>query len=78
MESNKKIDFEAKLTELNKIVERLESDVSLEDGMKLFESGIAITKECIDELNKTQDSIASLKKQLDDVLVTVPGAGDER
>lgn len=78
MANNEKIDFEKKLGELNAIVEKLEGDVSLEDGMKLFESGLALTKECIEELNRTQESISSLKKQLDDLLVAVPGGSDER
>ena len=78
MENNQKPDFEKKLSELNKIVEKLESDVSLEEGVKLFESGLALTKECIDELNKTQDKISSLKKQLDDLLVVPTGGSDER
>ncbi len=60
--------FESKLDELKAIVEKLESDIPLEEGMKLFEDGLRLTKECIAELDKTQDSIASLKKQLDDVL----------
>lgn len=77
MENDKKPDFEKKLGELNKIVEKLESDVSLEEGVKLFESGLALTKECIDELNKTQDKINSLKKQLDDLLVVSTGGSDE-
>ncbi len=73
-----RMDFESKLGELQKIVEKLESDVSLEESMKLFEHGLEITKECIDELNKTQDSLASLEERLDTVLSTVSGGNNER
>ena len=61
-------DFEGKLNKLREIVEKLESDVSLEDGMKLFESGLGLTRECLDELNKAQTSIEELKGQLDIIL----------
>ncbi len=61
-------DFESKIAELKNIVNSLESDIPLEDGMKLFESGIKLTKECIDDLNKAQKSIAELKSELDKIL----------
>ncbi len=61
-------DFEKKIDALRDIVEKLESDIPLEDGMKLFEKGIGLTKECIAELNKTQESIEKLKGELDLVL----------
>lgn len=77
MEKTDGLDFEAKIGELQKIVDKLESDVSLEESMKLFENGLALTKECIDELNRSQQSIAQLKKQLDTVLDSVSGGGDE-
>lgn len=73
-----RVDFEAKIDELQKIVEKLESDVSLEESMRLFESGLGITKECIDELNKTQENLAELEDQLDTVLSSVSGADDGR
>lgn len=68
-------DYEAKLAELQKIVDILESDVSLDEGMKLFEEGLNLTKECIKDLNDTQARIAELKKQLD-ILSVQPVFGD--
>lgn len=62
-------DFEKKIEKLQEIVAKLESDVSLEDGMALFESGIKITKECIDELDRTREQIEALKGELDKILV---------
>lgn len=61
-------DFEAKLAELEEIVKKLESDVSLEDGMALFQSGLDLTKECIADLNETQKSIDKLKGELDKIV----------
>ncbi|MCH5350457.1 MAG: exodeoxyribonuclease VII small subunit [Clostridiales bacterium] len=61
-------DFEEKIEKLQEIVAKLESDVSLEDGMALFESGIKLTKECIDELDRTREHIESLKGELDKIL----------
>lgn len=75
---DKSIDFESKLAELQRIVEMLESDVSLADSMKLFENGLNITKECIDELNKTREDLASLEERLNTVLSSVSGSSDER
>ncbi|MCH5157725.1 MAG: exodeoxyribonuclease VII small subunit [Clostridiales bacterium] len=62
-------DFEQKIEKLQEIVAKLESDVSLEDGMALFESGIKLTKECIDELDRTREHIEALKGELDKILV---------
>lgn len=63
-------DFEKKIGELQKIVDRLESDagVTLEDSMKLYEDGLKLTKECVDNLSAMQSRIADLNKQLDYIL----------
>lgn len=64
------VDFEAKIAELQKIVGRLESDgsVTLEDSMSLFESGLKLTKECVDDLSAMQAKISELNNQLDLIL----------
>ncbi|MCH5165756.1 MAG: exodeoxyribonuclease VII small subunit [Clostridiales bacterium] len=63
-------DFEKKIAELQRIVEKLESDssVSLEDSMKLYESGLELTKECVQDLNAMQSRISDLNRQLDSIL----------
>ncbi len=61
-------DFEEKIEKLRAVVAKLESDISLEDGMALFENGIKLTKECIDELDRTRGHIESLKGELDKIL----------
>lgn len=70
-------DFENKLDELQKIVQRLEndSDVTLEDSMSLYESGLKVAKECVEDLSLLNARIAELNKQLDLVL-TMPPLGD--
>lgn len=73
-------DFENKLDELQKIVSRLEndSDVTLEDSMSLFESGLKLTKECVEDLASLSARISDLNKQLDLVLCMPPfGESDE-
>ena len=63
-------DFEKKIGELQKVVDKLEGDsgVSLEESMSLFESGLALTKECMESLNAAEARIADLNKQLDAIL----------
>lgn len=64
------LDFERKIGELQKIVDRLESDadVSLEESMSLFEEGLGLTKDCIAGLNAMQARVSDLNKQLDCIL----------
>ncbi|MBD5132301.1 MAG: exodeoxyribonuclease VII small subunit [Clostridiales bacterium] len=63
-------DFENKISELQAIVDKLESDagVSLEESVALFESGLKLTKTCVDELDGMQARINDLNKQLDEIL----------
>lgn len=63
-------DFENKLNQLQKIVSRLEndSDVTLEDSMSLYEQGLKLTKECVDDLSALSSRIAELNNQLDLIL----------
>ncbi len=71
-------DFERKICELKKIVDKLENDpgVTLEDSMDLFESGLGLTKECVDGLNAMQERIAALNDRLD-IIMGKPPFGDE-
>ena len=49
--SNKKIDFESSLKELESIVKKLEDEnINLEDSVKSFEAGINLVKECQKQL----------------------------
>lgn len=63
-------DFENRLSVLQKIVSKLENDqsVTLEDSMSLFEQGLKLTKECVDDLTALSARIAELNNQLDLIL----------
>jgi len=62
--SDKKINFEASLKELESIVEKLEDeDINLEDSVKSFEEGVNLVKQCQKQL---QDAELKIKKLLDD------------
>ena len=62
--SNKKIDFESSLKELESIVKKLENEnINLEDSVKSFEAGINLVKECQKQL---EDAELKVKELLDD------------
>ena len=62
--SDKKVDFEASLKELESIVTKLEDEnISLEDSVKSFEEGVILVKECQKQLQKAE---LKIKKLLDD------------
>ena len=62
--SNKKIDFESSLKELESIVKKLEDEnINLEDSVKSFEAGINLVKECQMQL---EDAELKVKELLDD------------
>ena len=53
--------FEASLKELEKIVRRLEDgDLPLEESLKLFESGVKLSRECQERLNQAERRIEVL------------------
>ena len=60
----KKIDFEASLDKLEKLVERMEDgQLSLEDSLKVFEQGIALTRECQKALSEAEQKVQLLLEQ---------------
>ena len=60
----KKIDFEASLEKLEKLVERMEDgQLSLEDSLKVFEQGIALTRECQQALSEAEQKVQLLLEQ---------------
>lgn len=62
--SDKNINFEASLKELESIVEKLEDeDINLEDSVKSFEEGVNLVKQCQKQLH---DAELKIKKLLDD------------
>ncbi len=55
--------FEASLAELEKIVEQLETgDLPLEQSLKLFETGVKLSRVCRDRLSEAERRIEVLMK----------------
>ena len=55
--------LDKKLLKLKEITEKLEDNqVTLDDGIKLFEEGSKIAKECYDSLNTVKGKIMQIKK----------------
>jgi len=64
-------DFEASLEELEAIVERLEQgDLPLEEALRTFERGVALTRQCQGALAQAQQKV--------EILLAQPGAAGER
>ena len=60
----KKLDYEAAVTELESLVERLEQgDISLEESLKLYESGVLLTRDFQDALKAAEQKVQMLLEQ---------------
>lgn len=67
--SKKKISFEEALERLNEIVKALEhSDAPLDDSLKLFEEGVALVKQCNDQIDQAEAKIKQLVRSSDGTL----------
>ena len=65
-EPPKKPDFERSLARLEEVVRRLESpQLSLDDAMKLFEEGVALSRECQKQLEEAEGRVEILLKKAD-------------
>jgi len=61
MPAKKSVNFEKALVELEKLVEEMEQgNLSLEESLKRFEKGIALTSECQDALQKAELKVQEL------------------
>jgi exodeoxyribonuclease VII small subunit len=57
----KTVDFEASMAELEGIVERLEQgDLSLEESLRQFERGVALTRSCEVALKEAEQKVKVL------------------
>lgn len=64
MVRRKKLDYEAAVAELESLVERLEQgDISLEESLKLYESGVLLTRDCQEALQKAEQKVQMLLQQ---------------
>src|ERR1044071_5091320 len=58
--------FEASLSQLETIVKKLEEgDLPLDESLKLFEKGVALSRECRERLNEAERRIEILLKDSD-------------
>ena len=72
-EPPKKPDFERSLVRLEEVVRRLESpQLSLDEAMKLFEEGVALSRECQKQLEQAEGKVEILLKKADGKLVAEP------
>jgi exodeoxyribonuclease VII small subunit len=63
--------FETKMQQLNQLVEKMETgNLSLEDALKYFEQGIALTRECQKDLQQAEQKIEILMKKNADFTLT--------
>lgn len=63
--------FEATLTELDKLVEQLESgDIALDEALKKFERGIALARSGQTKLNEAEQRVSILLRNSDDAPLT--------
>jgi exodeoxyribonuclease VII small subunit len=62
--NSKAPDFEQALTELEALTERLErGDLPLDEALKLFERGVALTRHCQSSLQAAQQKVEILLKR---------------
>jgi exodeoxyribonuclease VII small subunit len=66
MDNLEKKSFEELIQRLEFISSELDNNsVSLEESLKMFEEGIALTKECYLRLNKAEVKVTELKNDLE-------------
>ena len=72
-EAAKKPDFERSLARLEEVVKKLESpQLSLDEAMKLFEEGVALSRECQKQLEEAEGRVEILLKKADGKLSAEP------
>jgi exodeoxyribonuclease VII small subunit len=60
-EKTQSYDFEQALSQLEQLVERMESgDLSLEDSLEAFEQGVKLTRECQTRLSEAEQKVRGL------------------
>lgn len=60
------MDFESNLKKLEDTVDKFEeSELSLDEGIKLFEDGLELTKQCLKSLNEAKGKVSIIRGELD-------------
>ncbi len=74
---NQPVDFEKALAELESLVQRLErGDVPLDEALRTFERGIALTRQCQACLQAAQQRVEILLKRSGEPVVQPFDAGE--
>ena len=77
MPKGKKIDFEASLGQLEKLVAQMEEgDLTLEQSLEAFEEGVKLTRACQQTLAEAEQKVQLLMEQNGE-LVTEPFDAEE-
>ena len=64
--NSQKQSFEESLRRLEEIVNQLEQgEIPLEDSVKMYEEGLALSKMCIEKLTQTELKLKKLSKDVD-------------
>jgi exodeoxyribonuclease VII small subunit len=72
-EPPKKCDFEKSLGRLEEVVKRLENtELSLDEAMKLFEEGVKLSRECQKQLEEAEGRVEILLKRADGKISAEP------
>ena len=72
-EPTRKGDFEKSLARLEEVVKRLENtDLSLDEAMKLFEEGVKLSRECQKQLEEAEGRVEILLKKADGKMAAEP------
>ena len=67
--SKKPLSFEAKLAKLESLVEELKlDDISLQDTITKYETGIGLIQDCQNEINSFEEKLIMLSKESQDSL----------
>lgn len=62
--SKKSLNFEKSLDQLEQLIEKMENgDLSLEESLSAFESGIKLTRDCQTALNEAEQKVQILLDQ---------------
>lgn len=71
--AKKSIDFEKKLSELEALVNEMEQgNMSLEESLKAFETGIKITRDCQQALKEAEQKVEILTRNAAGELTEAP------
>ena len=69
--------LESKLKTLETIADKLDGkDVALEEGIRLFEQGVGIIRECLADLEQSKGRIGVIRGELEELLNESEGAND--